>query len=216
MYRIAMLGVQGSGKGTQAEILAARLHIPQITPGAMFRREIATGSEMGKRVAALIDRGEMAPHAYTNTLIKNRIEEADCVGGYILDGYPRATEQQEDLDQFAQPLSHVIVLEIPDSVAVERLSQRWVCVCGKSFAEKEISIRPGDESSCGQCEGELRRRPDDEPEAIRRRLAIYHAETEPVVVEYHRRGIAHRIDGIGAIDEVAQRVAGAVGNESCS
>ncbi|MFH1098647.1 MAG: nucleoside monophosphate kinase, partial [Candidatus Uhrbacteria bacterium] len=206
IYRVIILGPQGCGKGTQAALLATAFGIPQITPGAMYRAEIARGTEWGQQIVALIDRGEMAPNDITIALVRERLGRSDCTNGFILDGFPRDLEQVHALDGFGFSPTHVIGLQIGDSEAIRRLADRWICVCGKPYAGQELPLRSGEKMKCAACNGKLFRRPDDEPVAIRRRLEIYHERTEPVLAEYRRRGVLIEIDGERPVDVIQQEI----------
>ncbi|MDO8463119.1 MAG: nucleoside monophosphate kinase [bacterium] len=206
-----MLGPQGSGKGTQARLLAAELGVPVVAPGKMFRQEIARDTALGRRVAPMIERGEMVPNAITNTMVRERLAQSDTAGGYILDGYPRDREELEAYDGFAEPFTHVVLLDLDDATAVERLAHRWICICGAPHSDRELTLSQGAEAACAACDGTLVHRSDDEPDAIRRRLRTYHAETKPVLVEARARGVLVEIDGSGTIDEVFGVVKNALG-----
>lgn len=206
IYRIAFLGPPGSGKGTQAERLAPVLGIPIVGPGALYRREIAEGTDLGKQVAKYVEAGEMAPNEITNMIIERRIRESDCASGFIFDGFPREIEQLQAIDQFSKPLTHAILLNISEGEVVHRLSERLVCICGKQFNSRELVIEPGAEAICMACEGRLERRKDDDPESIAKRIAHYHAQTEPVIAEYRKRGILIEINGARPIEVVHQDI----------
>lgn len=205
-YRLAFVGPQGCGKGTQAIQLSKRLGIPQITPGVMYRQEIVRGTERGKQIAPIVDSGGMVPDAITNAIIRDRVAQPDCGRGFILDGYPRTIEQVRALDGLPQPLTHVVFLKIDDETAVDRLSHRLVCICGIPYPGKELTLDPGQEAKCTECKGQLQKRPDDNPDAVRKRLQIYHERTESVIVEYRKRGILIEIDGGHPIAEVHRAI----------
>ena len=206
LYRLTMLGPQGSGKGTQAELLAKAFDIPQVQPGVIYRKEVAMGTPLGKQIAPILTSGGMVPHEITNAIILKRLHEPDCAAGFILDGFPRAMPQVEALDASGLSLTHAILIDITDDEAVQRLTQRLVCICGKPYTGKELPIEEGQEQSCTACDGKLMRRTDDTADAIRKRLAFYHAETARVVEEYDRRGILVRIDGMRGINDVHQDI----------
>lgn len=210
-YRLAFVGPQGCGKGTQAIKLSKRLGIPQITPGVMYRQEIARGTERGKQIAPIVDSGGMVPDAVTNAIIRDRVAQPDCAKGFILDGYPRTIEQVRALDELPQPLTHVVFLKIDDELAVQRLSDRWVCVCGVPYAGKELTLRKAEARQCDECQGALSRRADDEPAAVRRRLQIYHERTEPIIAEYRKRGALIEIDGSGSVEAVYAEILAKLG-----
>ena len=181
--RILILGPQGSGKGTQAKRLAAAHEIAHVATGDILRRAIADGSELGRRVEPILERGDLVPDDLMIDLIRDRIEHED---GFVLDGFPRTLPQAEAFDAMLagidKPLDAVLLLQASDDVAIERLSAR---------AAKEG-------------------RADDSPEAIRHRLELYHELTEPVVERYRVNGTLIPIDGEGTIDDVATQIDDAV------
>jgi adenylate kinase len=204
MNKILIMGPQGSGKGTQAEILAKELNIPAISMGALLRDEIVSGSESGKQMKDFLDNGRLVPDDLALRVVRSRLEKADAVNGWILDGFPRIMAQAELFLQFIQP-THVVMLEISDEQSVERLSGRVQCdKCRCGFQLKYVP--PKNIGKCDHCEGNLIRRSDDVPEVIKQRLEIYHKETEPVAHKFETMGILHRVDGSGTIDEVAAAV----------
>ncbi|MBI4433736.1 nucleoside monophosphate kinase [Candidatus Uhrbacteria bacterium] len=206
MFRIAFLGPPGAGKGTQAALLAPVLGVPIVMPGALYRREIAAGTPLGKQVAAVVESGGMVPNVVTNGVIAARVAEPDCVHGFILDGYPRELEQLEALAVFAPPLTHAILLTINEEEIYRRLSDRLVCVCGLQFNRRELAIEPGNDAMCTACDGSLIRRKDDDPERIARRIAHYREQTEPVIAACRARGILLTIDGQRASEMVQQDI----------
>jgi adenylate kinase len=206
MNNVIILGPQGSGKGTQAEILAKKLNIPAISMGALLREAVASGSDLGQKIKGYLDGGELVPDETALGVIKNRLNQSDAINGWILDGFPRIMVQAELFLEFFNP-THVILLEISDEQSVERLSERVQCDrCRCGFQLKHVL--PKNAGRCDHCSGNLIRRSDDVPEVIRQRLEIYHRETEPVVDKFAAMGILHRINGLGAVDEVAERVWG--------
>jgi adenylate kinase len=201
--KICLFGPQGSGKGTQSEKITALFGIPQLSPGNIFRKEIADGTELGQQVQAIMNRGELVPDEITNNLMQERLQQEDCLDGFVLDGYPRNLAQADALDTMTA-LSHVIVIEITDEEAVRRISQRRSCPNDGIVYHLE-SKPPQKEGVCDSCGGPLIQREDDKPEAIRKRLAIYHEQTEPLFKRYEDRGILYRVDGTGSIDAVWER-----------
>lgn len=205
---IVLLGPQGSGKGTQAALLRDHVGFPVITMSALLRQEIATGSERGQKIKALIDVGKLAPQEITNELLAKRLGAPDAQKGAVIDGYPRDLVQYQAFDTFANP-TEVILLDIADGIAVQRIAGRRVCQCGRIY-HLEFNPPKNDEV-CDACGAKLELRVDDYPEAIRERLAIYHRETEPVVNAYRERGILHTIDASGPIHLVHEDILKALG-----
>lgn len=203
MYKILIMGPQGSGKGTQAEILAKDLGIPAVSAGSLLREEITKGTELGRQVAADTESGRLVPDQIMIEIIKNRLNQPDAAHGWILDGFPRILSQAELLLQFVQP-THAIVLELSDEQSLERLAGRLQCAgCQKIYHEKKLM---GKLLVCEVCGSELFKRSDDQPELICQRLAIYHQETEPVARKFEEMGILRRVDGSGTIEEAAAEV----------
>ncbi|MFH1632134.1 MAG: nucleoside monophosphate kinase [bacterium] len=178
MNKILILGPQGGGKGTQANILAKKLGIPALSMGHLLRNEIATGSDLGKQIDTIIH-GErpLVPDYMALDVLKKRMEKDDAKGGYILDGYPRTVEQLKAFKSYDTP-TVLLVINIPHDESIERLRKR------------------------AETEG----RKDDTPELIARRLELYEEETKPVIAEYEEQGIVKYVDGMGSIEEVAERV----------
>lgn len=175
---IIILGPQGSGKGTQGKRLAAKLNIPYLESGQLLRDEIASGSEPGKYISSIIDKGQLLSDEDMNNFMRDRLGPVVAAGtGFIIDGYPRRVGQAEFVDSVAKP-THVLLIDIPDKEAILRLLLR---------AQKENRV-------------------DDTREKILYRLQQYHTDTEPVVARYEAQGILHRIDGRPSIEEVWQAV----------
>lgn len=204
MNKILIMGPQGSGKGTQAEILAKDLNIPAISMGALLRDEIVSGSAIGQKAKDYLDNGKLVPDDVALEVVKSRLSRPDAAGGWILDGFPRIMVQAEMFLESIQP-THAILLEITDEQSIERLSGRVQCdKCRCGFQLKYVP--PKNAGKCDHCDGNLIRRSDDVPEVIKQRLEIYHKETEPVANKFEQLGILHRIDGSGTIEEVARKV----------
>lgn len=204
MYKILIMGPQGSGKGTQAEILAKDLGIPAISMGALLREEIVSNSEAGKLAKDFLDSGKLVPDYLALSVVSLRLKKFDAVNGWILDGFPRIIVQAEMFLQIIEP-THVILLEITDDQSIERLSGRVQCdKCRCGFQLKYVP--PKNIDKCDHCDGNLVHRSDDVPEVIKQRLKIYHVETEPVARKFEEMGILYRIDGSGSIEEVAANI----------
>lgn len=205
---IIFLGPQGSGKGTQATRLAKRLGMVEISTGALYRDEIEAGTRLGKLVQKDVKRGELVADEITNALLAWRLAQKDVKGGVILDGYPRTLGQAAALELIGTP-AVVIAFTLPDKVAVERISGRRVCrKCGASYHVKFLP--PKKAGICDRCGSPLHRRADDNPTAVRKRLAVYHENTAPILAIYDRTGKLVEIDGTGSVEAIAKKVEAAV------
>jgi adenylate kinase len=208
MRSMIILGPQGSGKGTQAKILCEHYKLPHISTGDMLREAIAEGTELGKKAQSIMNEGGLVPDEVVVGIVKERLEKPDCAEGYILDGYPRNLEQAQALDEFAEIL-YVIVLTIPDEVSVQRIVKRKQCKrCGTIYGLDFPSKYP---DVCDKCGGELYHREDDTGEAVKKRLHIYHEETEPIVEYYKPRGIVHKVDGTKTVNDVQKEMQNILG-----
>ncbi len=212
MYNILIIGPQGSGKGTQAERLAAKLGIPTISIGNLFRKEIDRGDARGKEIASFTDKGERVPDTIVHQLMSDRLAESDAANGMILDGFPRTMTQKDVLDAMlaarGTTLSHVIVLQISDQESMNRLSGRWVCSNTQCEENYHVTFNPPkkDPTRCDKCGSPLMQRDDDKPDAIRRRLEIYHRDTQPLIDYYRSRGILHEVNGEQEIARVEKDI----------
>jgi len=206
--RLVLVGPPGSGKGTQAKILAASLAVPHIATGDLFRTEMAAESELGKLANEYIAHGNLVPDAVVNEMMRERLVQDDCTG-YVLDGYPRTVQQAEALQDvlaaIKRPLDVAIELDVPDEVIVERAVGRLLCSqCGEIY--HLTSKPPRRMGVCDVCYGVLTVRDDDQPSTVRQRLRIYHRITAPVLAFYRERGLLKSIPGVGTADEVAARL----------
>lgn len=212
---LILLGPPGAGKGTQAQRLEESRGLVQLSTGDMLRTAVASGNEIGKIAKSVIEAGELVPDDVMVALIEQRIDEPDCAGGFILDGFPRTVAQAEALDELllckAKRLDAVIEMAVDDGVLVQRISGRISCAaCGAGYHRQ---FRPtAEEGVCDRCGGtEFRQRPDDNEETVKTRLAAYHSRTEPLLPYYRERGLLRTVDGMAAIDEVADQIREAVG-----
>lgn len=200
---IVIMGPQGSGKGTQGELLKKHFDISLITVGQMLRDEIKKGTPLGATVDSYITKGSLLPSHLTNEIVKKRLALEDMQKGYILDGYPRDMVQAEFLTTLVKP-TMVILLEIPKSETMQRLAGRRVCAdCKLNF---NIATLDQGITTCIKCGGRLEAREDDVPEAIEKRLGIYEAETMPVIKFYKKMGVTKKIDGVGTPRDVWKRI----------
>ena len=204
---VVLLGPPGAGKGTQAQLLAATLGIPQLATGDILRAAAKAGTPLGLKAKSFMDSGALVP----DDVILGIMKDSLTARGAILDGVVRTVPQAEGLgkmlDELHRPLNAVLLFDIPEDELVRRLSSRVVCEgCQTPFMGRD----PG--AACEKCGGTLVRRKDDEPEAVRNRLAVYKRQTAPVIEWYRTHGVPVReIDAVGTVDEVHQRVLRALG-----
>lgn len=202
--KFVVLGPQGGGKGTQSGFLLKHFHIPHISAGDELRAEIASGSKLGKQIASVIDGGGLMPSSFMNALMKKRLSKSDARRGWISDGFPRQVPQAISLQRFSAP-TLVLLLHITDAAAIKRLSGRRVCPHGHIYHIQHH--RPT--KKAGYCDHDglkLKQRVDDTPTAIRKRLKLYHAQTEPVIDWYRKKGMVVTVDAHGKIHDVYQLV----------
>ncbi|AKB33610.1 Adenylate kinase [Methanosarcina siciliae HI350] len=201
---IILFGPPGAGKGTQAKKLVDFYGIPQISTGDILRANVREGTELGLAAKAYMDKGELVPDRVLIGIIKNRLNEADCEQGFILDGYPRTVPQADALetilDEIEKPIDIVLNLEVPDEVLVGRISGRLMCKCGASY--HIISNPPKKDNICDICGGEVFQRADDTAEAVQNRLNVYKKQTQPLTNYYKEKGILVTLDGTKDIDVV--------------
>jgi len=183
--KLIMFGPPGSGKGTYASRLASRLEIASVSTGDLFREAIKQGTELGRRVADFLNRGELVPDEITIEVLKERIGRPDCKRGFILDGYPRTLEQARALDKTAR-IDAIVRLIVPEWIIIERLSNRRICrSCGAIYNLKYL--KPKREGVCDKCGGELHQREDDTLQVIRERLRVYERQTQTLIGYYKDR-----------------------------
>jgi adenylate kinase len=211
--RIVLLGAPGSGKGTQAQRLMQREHIPQISTGDLLRAAVANGTELGRRAKAAMEGGRLVEDALVLGMIRERLAEPDARRGFILDGFPRNLAQAQALDRLLkalrQPLDAVVQLEVDNAELVRRISGRRTCAdCGRVF---NVSTSPAQHSKSGSCSStgtahRLIQRPDDNEATVAERLRVYEEKTRPLIEFYRRRGLLRVIDAEGGVDEVTERL----------
>ncbi|RMH39321.1 MAG: adenylate kinase [Deltaproteobacteria bacterium] len=211
---LVLMGPPGAGKGTQAKKLVARYGIPQLSTGDMLRAARKSGSELGQKVAAIMDAGGLVPDDVVIALIEDRLGNPDAAAGAILDGFPRTVAQAEALDAMlarrGKRVDAVLAIDVPDDEVVRRNAGRRSCpVCGATY---HVEFKPP--RSPGVCDADgtaLVQREDDKPDRIRARLEAYHRQTAPVLGYYEPKGIVRSIDGVGDIDAVFDRLVAAIG-----
>lgn len=204
---LMLFGAPGAGKGTQAKYLIEKFNIPQISTGDMLRAAITDGTAMGMEAKSYMDAGKLVPDSTIIGIIKERLGQADCKKGFILDGFPRTLAQAEALEELMKnmgiSLDKVISLNVPDELIVGRITGRRVCSkCGVSF---HVEFNPSKvEDVCDYCGGELIIRKDDNAETVKSRLEAYHAQTAPLIAYYTDMGVMVELDGTKDVNEVTQ------------
>jgi len=211
--RIVLLGAPGSGKGTQAKKLMADKNIPQVSTGDMLRQAIANGTRFGLQAKAVIDAGNLAPDEVVLGIIRERIGESDAENGFILDGFPRTTQQaldlEELLDELGTPLDTAVLLDIDFDILMKRLTGRRTCSRTGKLLNVYFSSQE-ELDACTEAGGELMQRVDDNEETISNRLDVYHERTEPLIEFYQSRNKLITIDAEGSIEEVYERLTAAL------
>ncbi|MCJ7834714.1 adenylate kinase [Cuneatibacter sp. NSJ-177] len=212
--KIVMLGAPGAGKGTQAKMLADQYAIPHISTGDIFRANIKEGTELGKKAKEFIDAGALVPDELTVDLVMDRIDHEDCKKGYILDGFPRTINQAEKLTEAlgvkGGDIDYAVNVDVPDEAIVERMAGRRMCPnCGASY--HVVNIPPKKDGICDRCGEELITRKDDQPETVKKRLAVYHEQTRPLYDYYKEKGLVVDVDGTKPMEEVFQAIVSRLG-----
>lgn len=207
---VILLGAPGAGKGTQAEIISAKLGIPTISTGNILREAVKNGTEVGLKAKAFMEAGQLVPDEVIVGIVKERVAQADCAKGYILDGMPRTIPQAEALVAQDVKIDKVVSIEIADSVIEERMTGRRVCgTCGASY--HVVANPPKAEGICDSCGGELQIRKDDAPETVKNRLQVFHNETEPLKEFYQKMGVLTEVEGNQPIENATKDILAALG-----
>ncbi len=207
--RLVLVGPPGAGKGTQAQFIAAHVHVPKISTGDIFRANVSDGTPLGRKARQYMDRGDLVPDDVTIEMVRNRLAEPDATGGFLLDGFPRTVPQAETLDDILRETSNakldvVLELVVDDDEVIRRLSGRRTCrTCNHVW---HVDFDPPE--APGVCDidaGELYQREDDKAETVSNRLEVYAESTAPLVSHYAGRGLLVGIDATGPVDDVTQR-----------
>ena len=206
---LILLGAPGAGKGTQAEIICAKLNIPSISTGNILRAAVKEGTEMGLKAKSFMDAGALVPDEVIIGILKDRLAQPDCANGFILDGVPRTIAQAESLEKAGIRFDDVISIEIPDEAIMERMSGRRVCEhCGASY--HLVAVPPKVPGVCDSCGGKLIQRHDDEPETVKHRLEVYHKETEPLKDFYAERGLLRSVENQPSVEATTKAILNAL------
>lgn len=208
--KLILLGAPGAGKGTQAEILSRRYNIPTISTGSILRAAMKNGTPVGVRAKEYVDNGKLVPDDVIVGIVRERLAENDCKNGYILDGMPRTIPQAEALEECGIEIDKAISIEISDEAIVKRMAGRRVCKeCGATY--HVVNIPPKTEGKCDSCGGELITRKDDDPETVKKRLAVYHKETAPLIGFYRQRGKLIAVEDQPTIQQTTELITKALG-----
>lgn len=212
--KIIMLGAPGAGKGTQAKKIADKYSIPHISTGDIFRANIKNGTELGKKAKTYMDQGLLVPDELVVDLVVDRVGQEDAKNGYVLDGFPRTIPQAKALDEalakLGDKVDYAINVEVPDENIINRMSGRRACVsCGATY--HLVHIPPKTEGICDTCGAELILRDDDKPETVKKRLDVYHDQTQPLIDYYTNSGILKEVDGTQDMADVFAAITGILG-----
>ena len=207
---LILLGAPGAGKGTQAELLMEKLSIPGISTGNMLREAMRNGTPVGEKAKYYMDNGLLVPDEVIMDIVAERVAQPDCANGFILDGVPRTIPQAEALEAKGVHIDHVVSIEIDDSVIEGRMTGRRVCSsCGASY--HIIANAPKVEGKCDNCGSDLMIRKDDAPETVRRRLQVYHEQTEVLKDFYAKLGKLRSVEGDQTIEGANEDILAAIG-----
>lgn len=212
--KIIMLGAPGAGKGTQAKKIADKYQIPHISTGDIFRANIKNGTELGKKAKTYMDQGLLVPDELVVDLVVDRLAQEDCKNGCVLDGFPRTIPQAESLDAAlaakGETIDYAIDVDVPDENIINRMSGRRACVgCGATY--HVVYAPTKEEGICDRCGEKLILRDDDKAETVKKRLDVYHEQTQPLIDYYTGKGVLKSVDGTKDMEEVFQAIVDILG-----
>lgn len=207
--KVIMLGAPGAGKGTQAKQIADKYSIPHISTGDIFRANIKNGTELGKKAKTYMDQGLLVPDELVVELVADRIQQDDCKNGFVLDGFPRTIPQAEALDaalaKINEKMDYAIDVDVPDENIISRMSGRRACLnCGATY--HIVTIPTKVEGVCDRCGSPVVLRDDDQPETVKKRLEVYHEQTQPLIDYYKKQNILKTVDGVQPMEEVFKAI----------
>ncbi|MCL1831396.1 MAG: adenylate kinase [Oscillospiraceae bacterium] len=208
--KLIFLGAPGSGKGTQAEYVSAKMNIPPISTGNMLREAVKNGTDAGLSAKAYMDRGDLVPDEVVIGIIKDRVAQEDCKDGFILDGFPRTVEQAQALEDMGIKIDLAVEIAVPDDRICERMGGRRVCdKCGASY---HVDYKPTKvDGKCDSCDGNAVQRADDVPETVLSRLKTYHEKTAPLLDFYGKLGKLKTVEGQIEIEDTKRLTFEAIG-----
>ena len=212
--KIIMLGAPGAGKGTQAKMIADKYQVPHISTGDIFRANIKNGTELGKKAKEYMDQGLLVPDELVVDLVVDRLAQEDCANGCVLDGFPRTIPQAEALDAAlaakGEAIDYAIDVDVPDENIINRMSGRRACVaCGATYHLVHIPTKV--EGICDRCGEGLILRDDDKPETVKKRLGVYHEQTQPLIDYYTAKNVLKSVDGTVDMGAVFQAIVNILG-----
>lgn len=212
--KIIMLGAPGAGKGTQAKKIAAKYGIPHVSTGDIFRSNIKEGTELGRKAKSYMDAGNLVPDEITIGMLLERIHQADCKDGYVLDGFPRTIPQAQSLTEAlkerGEAIDFAVNVDVPDENIINRMSGRRACLsCGATY--HIVYNAPKKEGICDACGQSLVLRDDDRPETVKNRLDVYHRQTQPLIDYYKAEGVLAQVDGTQDMEAVFQDIVKVLG-----
>lgn len=209
---IILLGPPGSGKGTQAKMIADKYNVKHVSTGDILRENVRNNTPLGQEAKKYMDAGKLVPDALLVEIIKDRFSKPDMKSGWMLDGYPRTTPQAEALEailpSLGQKIDVVLNIDVPDADLVKRVTGRRMCKCGTTY---HVQFNPPKVAGkCDACGAELYQRKDDTEETVKQRLQAYHTQTQPLIDYYNKKGIVATINGAGDIKEIFNNVSKAL------